>query len=160
MLARWSSLAVAVLAMALLAGRTRWSDLTWPRGPAPMTPEYRYLLDWHQREVAQAGKVCFQTPYLAPRYAFGWLLVGEGKVYALPPAKSFDAVQRYMDSKGATYLVVERDSLRERMNLFQDCFSYDAAGELRLLRAPPGWALEIEDPYPPAQFFIFKRVAR
>jgi hypothetical protein len=46
------------------------------------------------------------------------------------------------------------------MNLFQDCFSYDAAGELRLLRAPPGWALEIEDPYPPAQFFIFKRVAR
>jgi hypothetical protein len=159
-LTRWSSLAIAVLAIVLLAGRTGWSDLTLPRGPVPMTPQYRWLLDWHEREVAHAGHACFQTPYLAPRYTFGWLLSDASKVYALPAAKSFEEVQRYMDSKGAKYLVVERDSLKERMNLFRDCFDYDAAGELRLLRAPPGWALEIRDPYAPAQFFIFKRVGR
>ena len=151
------ALAVACAAIALLGFRTRWSDLRLPTGPVPTSREYRFLLDWYQREAVTGRAVCFQTPYLAPRYAMEWLVEPKETVYQIPPFETFAELQRYMDQKGARYLIVERDSLRERLNILSPYFDITPEDALRIRALPPGWALSAKDPYPPLDFVILER---
>jgi len=152
--------AAACAAVALMALHTRWDHVGLPRGPVPTTPEFRFLLDWHRDKVVAERAVCFQTPYLAPRFAMEWLLDPKDMIFQVPLLDSFDRLQRYMDARRAKYLVVERDSLRERLELLSEYFEITPDNALRVKAVPPGWAVATIDPYLPLDFVILERLRR
>lgn len=157
---RWAfpaAVAVVVLAILLMANRIERYGLVRPAGRVAETEEYRFLYAWYEREVIEAKQVCFQTPYLAPRYAFHWVWAGSGLIHELPPFERFADLQAYMDQKGAQYLVIERDSLLDREALLVDYFGYDDAGALKMAAEPPGWRLWMADPYGETDFVILRR---
>lgn len=156
-LAGWAALPVAALATALLAGRIDTRALLLPPTAPPATPEYRFLLDWHRREVGVNGAVCFQTPYLAPRYAINWLVRGQGAIYPIPGVATFAELQKIMDERGAKYLVIERDSLADRKAILSEWFYVDEFGALKMRGAPPGWRVSVVDPYGSTDFIILER---
>ncbi len=159
--ARWALRAagpVVVLALLLLALRVDYGSLRqWPRGEVPMTPEHRFLLDWIQEHAGRRGEVCFQTPFLAPRYPVAWLLTPSTPLRNVPPFKDFATLQRHMDAAGARYLIVERDSMRDRWDIFAPFFDVDYRGAVVIRSCPPGWRFREADPFPPADFVILER---
>ena len=122
-----------------------------------MTPEHRFLLDWIQEHAGRRGEVCFQTPFLAPRYPVAWLLTPSTPLRNVPPFKDFATLQRHMDAAGARYLIVERDSMRDRWDIFAPFFDVDYRGAVVIRSCPPGWRFREADPFPPADFVILER---
>lgn len=151
------ALPAACIALLLLGFRTRWRDLCLPRGPVPTTPEYRFLLEWYNRRVAAPRAVCFQTPNLAPRYQMGWLRNPGGRAFHIPNFKTIGELQEYMDARGARYLIIERDSLKERLPLLSPYFGVTKDNALEVRRPLPGWRPHAQDPYPPLDFVILER---
>jgi len=159
-LRRWhgpGSILIAVSASVLLWSRVNVGELLRRRGEVPTAPEYRFLLDWSRREVEQGGAACVQTPYLGRRFPFHWLLAEKARIYNLPPLKTLDEMNAYAASVGARFLIVEKESRREWAALFRGFIEEDAAGNLVLKAAPPGWRAREQDPYPPVDFVILER---
>ena len=155
---RMAGIAAACLAIALLAGRARWTGLTLPRGPVPATPEFAYLYNWFKGHGDMEG-TCFLTPYLAPRYSMAWLVKLDGpKCFNLPPLDSFEELQHYMAQRRARYLIVERDSLRERLDLLGDYFGITPENALTVRKTPSGWRIIERDPHGALDFVILERV--
>lgn len=159
-LRRWRTpamLLIVLLAMGILIGRTPWRQIGRPAGAPPTTPEYRFLLAWLERHCVAEGKACYQTPFLAPRYPLHWLLPPSAPLVDVPPFRDFAELQRQMDADGARYLIVERDSMRDRWPVFSAFFDATPDGGLVLRRLPAGWHVGESDPYPPCDFIILER---
>lgn len=159
-LKRWLTPASVVLALGvgvLLLCRTQLNQQKSAWDQVPTSPEYRFLLKWFRQEVVGTGAVCFETPYLAPRYRVHWLLGKTQTIHDVPPADSFQELDRHMASLGARFLIVERDSLRDREKLFADYFGHDAQGNLRVRAVPPGWTIHVKDREGALDFVILKR---
>ena len=155
---KWLAAGVAGGVIALLCARAAWSDLRAPRGPVPTSREFAYLHDWFEGHRGQGRGSCFLTPYLAPRYSMGWLRSPDALTcYNLPSLKSFEELAKYMAARNARYLIVERDSLRERLAALSDYFEITAENALRVRAAPPGWRVVERDPYGKLDFVILER---
>jgi hypothetical protein len=153
-------IAFIILGSGALALRLSPETLRAQRRPLPMSPEYRYLLDWYQTVATPEQAVIFETPYLGPRYALHWMLAPSLRVIPVPPFKSFQELQSYMDSEGATYLVIERDSLGERLAALGDFFKSSPSEGIMVKAVPAGWELYKADPWPPLDFVILRRMPR
>ena len=155
--APWPAVALAAGASALMLARLPASIPKARQKSLPMTPEFRFLLDWYEREAVPEHAVCFETPYLGPRYGFHWLLGDSVAIHPIPPVAYFAALLARMDAAGARYLVIERDSLAERRRILDNYFGCDSTGQLIVKRAPPGWSIYKDDPFPPRDFVILRR---
>ena len=144
-----------VILLVVTPWKTWRSDLRRPVASAELT----YLADWFKVHVDDKGKNVFQTPYLAPRYSFGWILGGrKGHVYQIAAYEDMSAFQRDLDARSAHYIVIERDSLRERLPLLGEYFEI-TNDALRIRRLPAGWTLKVADPYGATDFVILERAA-
>jgi len=155
--APWLAVALALAASGLMIARLPAAIPKARERSVPMTREFRFLLDWYANEAAPEHAVCFETPYLGPRYGFHWLLGERVAIHPLPPVADFAALQARMDTAGARYLVIERDSFAERRRILGNYFGYDSTGQLIVKRAPPGWRIYKDDPFPPRDFVILRR---
>jgi len=147
----------AVLSAMLLLSRVEFSRLDLPRGTPATSPEFAFLLDWLQKNAQPGGGVTLVTPDLWPRYEMFWLLPEGREIRSLPPAPDYQALERYIEETGARYMIVERDSLHNRLDALGAFFGYDEAGALAIKRLPPGWRVIVRDPWPPLDFVILER---
>lgn len=146
-----------VVAVVLLLARVDFARLTLPRGEPRTNREYRFLLDWFQREAVDRGAVCFSTPGLWPRYDLFWLLPPGTPALRVPPFGCFEELDAYIARKGGRFLVVERDSLKARLDAFKGYFEHDPDGNLVMRRVPPGWRVVRSDRCSSSDFVILER---
>lgn len=159
-LRRWAVPAmfgIVLLALLFFFARTDWRRLGAPTGAPPTTPEYRFLLDWLRQHCVAEGNACCESPFLAPRYPLRWLLPTSAPLTDVPPYPGFAALQERMDAEGARYLIVERDSMRDRWPVFRDHFDVSPDGGLVVKSLPKGWRVSASDPVAPCDFVILER---
>jgi hypothetical protein len=125
--------------------------------PLPMSPEYRALMAWHRKYILDKPAVSFQTPYLAPRYTFQWMLTGDRHIHEIPALHDFGTLSTLMDKKDARYLIIERDSFIQRQALLGDYFEIASDNSIKLRVLPNGWQLHTRDDHGTVDYLILER---